>query len=352
MRRNSVYNIKRIAVLGLLVALEIVLSRFVSISTPMLKISFAFAPVMIAAMLYGPLWAAAAGALADFIGATFFPIGAYFPGFTLTAALTGAVFGLFLRERPTLTRSIAAAGTVCLALRMGLDTLWLYIMNGGAVAGYIPGRIATNAAMMFVMTVFAHVFGRLGGALIGRERAERKAAARRRAKAFFYDRPELRGRISREITGICLGLPEYAAARTVFCFAGSDREVDTSALIAKALEDGKRLCLPLSERGGIMTAREIGEAAELEEGLFGILAPPKDAPVVPPMEIDLVFVPCLAADRRKFRLGNGGGYYDRYLKNTKAVKIALCPSALVSRRLPAEESDVAMDRIVTEKGII
>ena len=74
---------------------EVVLSRFLSISTESLKIGFAFVPLVCCAMLYGPVWGAVAGGLADFIGAVLFPIGPYFPGFTLTNALIGLVFGLF-----------------------------------------------------------------------------------------------------------------------------------------------------------------------------------------------------------------------------------------------------------------
>ena len=97
-------NIKRIAVVGLLLALEIILSRFCSYSVWNSKIGFAFIPVVICAMLYGPVYSAILSGLADFLGAILFPIGAYFPGFTLTATLIGAVFGLFLYSGSNSTR--------------------------------------------------------------------------------------------------------------------------------------------------------------------------------------------------------------------------------------------------------
>ncbi len=55
-------------------------------------------PVFIAAYLYGPIGGAVVGGIADFIGAILFPIGAYFPGFTLTCVITGAVYGLFFAQ--------------------------------------------------------------------------------------------------------------------------------------------------------------------------------------------------------------------------------------------------------------
>ena len=86
--------------LSVLTALEVVLSRFLSFSVWNQKIGFAFAATAMAGMMFGPLGGAAVGGLADFVGALLFPIGAYFPGFTFTNALLGAVFGLFFYTAP------------------------------------------------------------------------------------------------------------------------------------------------------------------------------------------------------------------------------------------------------------
>ncbi len=84
--------------IALLTAIEIVLSRFLSISLWNLKLGLSFIPVILAARLYGPIGAAAVAGLGDLLGALFFPIGAYFPGFTVSAAITGLIFGLFLKK--------------------------------------------------------------------------------------------------------------------------------------------------------------------------------------------------------------------------------------------------------------
>ena len=81
--------VRTVVYLGVLTALEIVLSRFLSISAWNIKIGFSFVPIAAAAMLFGPLPAAVAAALGDLLGAILFPIGPYFPGFTVTAFLTG-----------------------------------------------------------------------------------------------------------------------------------------------------------------------------------------------------------------------------------------------------------------------
>ena len=80
--------------LALLTAMQVVLSRFLSFNTLSLKIGFAFLPVAIGAAVLGPVGGAIVGGLGDFLGAVLFPIGPYFPGFTLTTALSGVAFGL------------------------------------------------------------------------------------------------------------------------------------------------------------------------------------------------------------------------------------------------------------------
>lgn len=91
--------VRFITYLALLVALEIVLNRFLSINTAGWKIGFAFVPIVVAGALFGPVPAAIVNGLADFLGAMLFPIGPYHPGFTICAACTGAVFGWFLYSK-------------------------------------------------------------------------------------------------------------------------------------------------------------------------------------------------------------------------------------------------------------
>ena len=95
-------NVQTLVTLSVLIAIEMILSRFLSISAWNIKIGFSFVPIAIAAIAYGPVEAGIVGGVGDLVGALLFPIGAYFPGFTLTAFLTGAVFGLFLHKRQTL----------------------------------------------------------------------------------------------------------------------------------------------------------------------------------------------------------------------------------------------------------
>lgn len=143
---------------ALLIAVEIVLSRFLSIPTPITKISFAFLPIAITAMLFGPLYAGIAAVLADFIGATMFPTAPFFPGFTLTAFLTGLIYGLFLYKRPiTFLRVICAVLLIAIALHLGLNTVWIKMITGKAVFAILPARLLQTAIMLpvQVLSIFA-----------------------------------------------------------------------------------------------------------------------------------------------------------------------------------------------------
>ena len=131
--------------LGLLVAVEIVLSRFCSINAWDLKIGFSFLPVAVAAMRLGPLEAAVVAAVSDFVGAVLFPIGAYFPGFTLSSFLTGMICGYFLRQRPLSFMQICIPFLmIFLIVDLGLNTLWLTILYHKAASLFFLSRLATN----------------------------------------------------------------------------------------------------------------------------------------------------------------------------------------------------------------
>lgn len=95
-RRKAAYHLRAITVSAVMTALAVVLERLLGINTPIVKISFAFVPIVLVAILYGSAYAAIVGGLTDFIGALLLPFGPYFPGYTVTATLVGFCFGMFL----------------------------------------------------------------------------------------------------------------------------------------------------------------------------------------------------------------------------------------------------------------
>lgn len=154
---------------------------------------------------------------------------------------------------------------------------------------------------------------------------------------------------------ICAAVTEselYRNAHTMFCYIGTDREIDTKALLLRALRDGKRLALPLCVGKGIMEAREIRSLDDLVAGKFGIPAPGEHCPVIEAEEFDLVIVPCSSGNQKGQRLGYGGGFYDRYLGKTRCPKVLLCRKALSKEEIPTEEHDLVMDYFVSEDGMV
>lgn len=155
---DNKFDVKKLIQISLLIAIEVILTRFCSIQTPIVRIGFGFLPIAIIAMMYGPLSAGIAYAIGDLIGIVLFPTGAFFPGFTLTAFLTGVVYGVFLYNKPkTWFRIIGAVLTVCLVINLGLDTYWLSILMGKGYIALLPTRIIKAALMIPVQTLIIGV---------------------------------------------------------------------------------------------------------------------------------------------------------------------------------------------------
>ncbi|MCL1828328.1 MAG: folate family ECF transporter S component [Oscillospiraceae bacterium] len=162
----SVRSVSRAAALA---AAEVALSRFLSVNTFNMKIGFGFVPIVLCAVMLGPVWAAAVYALSDFLGAVLFPIGPYFPGFTLTAALSGLAFGFFLyrREVRIFPHVIGAVFTSCVVLGLGLNTLWIALLYEKAIWAIIPGRLLQCVILISAQTALIPLICRVSERLKG-----------------------------------------------------------------------------------------------------------------------------------------------------------------------------------------
>ena len=159
-------------------------------------------------------------------------------------------------------------------------------------------------------------------------------------------------RSDRAIEARLMSLDAWKQAKRVFIYVSMGREPDTRGLLQAALTEGKTLAVPLTFADGIMEARVIRSLSDLKPGRMGILEPNDSAPVLQPEDIDLAIIPCIAADRQGYRLGYGGGYYDRYLANTRCVKACLCREELMQASLPHDAYDIPMTMVVSESDII
>lgn len=157
MKKLSKITTKQLALLAVLIAVEVVLSRFLSISLWNLKIGFSFVPVMLAAYLLGPVGGLLVGGLGDFIGAILFPIGAYFPGFTVTAAITGLIFGLLLYKKCNLPRILISVFSTQIICGLLINTWCISYLYGSAYWPLFVTRLAQVGVMIVLEVAFAEL---------------------------------------------------------------------------------------------------------------------------------------------------------------------------------------------------
>ena len=161
MTKFTITKSKKIILSAMLLAILLVLSRFLSIKSSLLVISFSFIPMMLAGIYLGPKYSTIIAGLGDLIGAILFPFGAYFPGFTLSAALMGLVYGLFLYKKPGEERKdlkfiiqlILSSIIVLGGIKILLESSFLNIIYGKAYVAVVLSRVVTQSIMLPVQVI-------------------------------------------------------------------------------------------------------------------------------------------------------------------------------------------------------
>lgn len=135
----------------------------------------------------------------------------------------------------------------------------------------------------------------------------------------------------------------YKNAKTVCLYLSAYKEVDTAPLLAKCIQDGKTIVLPVTDESGKITLYQ--DNGKYKRGNFGITEPDSNK-TIRPNNVDLFIVPGLAFDKNGNRLGFGMGCYDRLLHGTNGYKIGICYEFQFTDALPADEHDIKMDEII------
>ena len=146
-----------------------------------------------------------------------------------------------------------------------------------------------------------------------------------------------------EFTKIIKSLDCYKEAKTVMIYMPIKGEADVTGLLG----DEKIFLTPVTEGDEISPSVVNGEFVT---GSFNV-PEPCDRQIFDKDKIDIVLVPGVAFDKCGNRMGYGKGYYDRFLKDMKALKIGVCHSFQLRDNVPNEEHDVKMDMIVTEREV-
>lgn len=179
------------------------------------------------------------------------------------------------------------------------------------------------------------------------EKKELRQAVRRRLAALS---PEELVQSDEALFERFLALPQVEAAGTVFAFWGiPGKEPDTAHLIGELVRRGRRVGLPRMLPEHRMEVRQYCPDRPMVQVSFGISEPGEDCPLMDREEISLVLVPAVCYDRRGYRLGFGGGYYDRWLEGFSGVKIGLCRGAVLQNQVPVEAHDARVDLLLTEE---
>ncbi|WP_404403877.1 5-formyltetrahydrofolate cyclo-ligase [Jeotgalibacillus malaysiensis] len=144
--------------------------------------------------------------------------------------------------------------------------------------------------------------------------------------------------------------PEWQHAEVIAVTISQGLEIDTTTLISAALKQGKKICVPRCEPATkALFFHYITSLSDAKPSFYGLLEPGPYLPTAEKNEIDLVIVPGLAFSHSGYRIGFGGGYYDRFLKDYNGNSLSMAYSFQLINEDFAESFDIPVMRILTEQ---
>lgn len=172
------------------------------------------------------------------------------------------------------------------------------------------------------------------------------------AKRELMSRDEIVSK-SQSICDTILQSTEYKKAKQLFCYYPLASEVDIKALAKKGLADGKTIGFPKVINKTTIKFYKIESFEEFEKGNFNVMEPTTGKELSIQSET-LMIVPGLVFDDENYRIGYGGGYYDRYIQkalefNSFLTTIGVCYSWQRAEKLPRNSYDQKVDRILNER---
>ena len=136
--------------------MQIVIARFLAIPvTESIRFSFSFIPVVIAARRFGIIGGMLVYGLGDFLGAIIFPTGgAYFPGFTLTAVISGLIYGLYLGKKSGTVRIVLSVLTSQVLCTLLMNSYWVSTLYGSDFTAVLMSRVPQSIVMSILQIIF------------------------------------------------------------------------------------------------------------------------------------------------------------------------------------------------------
>ena len=154
--------------------------------------------------------------------------------------------------------------------------------------------------------------------------------------------------IDQALTEGLLQHPFYQEANTIATYLSFPHEFQTQELIEQALKDGKKVLIPKTYPKGRMDF-VVYDPQQLVKTSFGLLEPQGDLEVVPASQIDLIHVPGLAFSKEGYRIGYGGGYYDRYLEHFSGHTLSTIYPCQIQDFIP-ENHDIPVQEVLIDEG--
>lgn len=159
------------------------------------------------------------------------------------------------------------------------------------------------------------------------------------------------------ITQKVLALDCMKTAKNIMLYLDFNNEVKTDELIIKLLSLGKTVSSPITikEEKKLIPSQIIDLKGGVKIGAYGIREPkPECSPEVEVKDIDVVIVPAVAYDKDCYRLGYGGGFYDRFIERLRedAITVGIAFDLQIFDSVPKEDHDAQLDYIITESQIL
>ena len=153
--------------------------------------------------------------------------------------------------------------------------------------------------------------------------------------------------MDRALTERFLKHPFYQEAKVIATYLSFTHEFQTQGLIKRALKEGKKVLIPKTYPKGCMEF-VVYDPQQLVKTSFGLLEPQGDLEVVEPSQIDLIHVPGLAFTTEGYRIGYGGGYYDRYLEHFAGHTMSTIYPCQV-QEFNSEDHDIAVQEVLIDE---
>ncbi|WP_087971682.1 5-formyltetrahydrofolate cyclo-ligase [Oceanobacillus rekensis] len=182
-----------------------------------------------------------------------------------------------------------------------------------------------------------------------------KAKLRKSAIENLKNLPEVdRKRIEEKLRAQLLSSSLWSGAETIGITMAQEFEWSTKPIIQAAWEQNKKICVPKCyPKEKKLTFFELKSFDQLEVVYYNLLEPkPEMDKEINKNSMDLLIVPGVVFDRNGYRIGFGGGYYDRFLKGYPNISISLCSKLQLENHVPAEDFDIAVNYLITEDEMI